>query len=217
MIPIHDDNPTKSRPVVTYALIAINTAIFAYELNLNLQDEMLLKDFIYSFALIPSNIVQGFALYTLVTSMFLHGGIVHLAGNMLYLYIFGNNIEDIMGRRRFILFYFLAGFAASALQIYIAPYSEIPNLGASGAIAGVLGAYLVRFPRAKVHTIVFLGYYFTRVQLPAILVLGFWFVIQLFSGIGSLEYNSAEGGVAYFAHIGGFVAGLLLVWVFKRR
>jgi membrane associated rhomboid family serine protease len=150
--------------------------------------------------------------------MFLHGGFMHIFGNMLYLHIFGNNIEDIMGRKRFTVFYIVSGLAASLLQIYVNPSSSVPNLGASGAIAGVLGAYLVTFPRAKVDTIVFLGYFIRWVRLPAVIVLGFWFIIQLFSGIGSLAYHTPDkGGIAFFAHIGGFIAGMVLVFFFKKR
>lgn len=209
MFPIKDDNPRKSTPFVTYSLIFLNAAIFIYELILMSRNQ--LEEFIYTFALIPSDIVQGYNLYTLLTSMFLHGGFLHFFGNMLYLHIFGDNVEDSMGKKRFIVFYIICGLAASLLQIYVNPFSNIPNLGASGAIAGVLGAYLILFPRARVHCLLILGYFIRWVKLPAIFVLGMWFVLQLFSGIGSLSYVSEGiGGVAYFAHIGGFVAGMLL-------
>lgn len=216
MFPIKDDNPTNSTPLITYSLIFLNVTIFIYEIVLESQNK--LEGFIYAFALIPRDIIQGYGLYALLTSMFLHAGFVHLLGNMLYLHIFGDNIEDLMGKRRFAVFYILCGLAASLLQIYVNPYSKVPNLGASGAIAGILGAYLVTFPRARVHCILILGYFIRWVTLPAIFVLGMWFVLQLFSGVGSLSYISEDaGGVAYFAHIGGFVAGMLLVRIFRKQ
>lgn len=215
MFPISDDNPTKRRAVVTYSIIAMNVAVFLYEVLLSTQDALL--EFIAEFALLPVNIVHGAALYTLVTSMFLHGGFMHVFGNMLYLYIFGDNIEDIMGRKRFILFYLLCGLAASAAQIIVHPLSNVPNLGASGAVAGVLGAYLVVFPGARVNCILILGFFIKWITLPAVVVLGFWFVIQFFSGVTSLPYVTQNvGGVAYFAHIGGFVAGVVLIKLFKK-
>lgn len=215
MMPIKDDNPTEKTPFINYTLIAINILVFIYELIL---PENQLNDFIYTYSIIPQNIVLGQDLITLLTAMFMHGGFMHIFGNMLYLYIFGDNIEDAMGHGRFIVFYLTCGLAASALQIFINPSSTIPNLGASGAIAGVLGAYLVLYPRARVHTIIMFGYFIRWIKLPALFVLGFWFVIQLFSGIGSLSYaGEGSGGVAFFAHIGGFIAGVLLIWVFKKR
>lgn len=215
MFPISDDNPTKRRAVVTYSIIAMNVAVFLYEVLLSTRDALL--EFIAEFALLPVNIVHGAALYTLVTSMFLHGGFMHVFGNMLYLYIFGDNIEDIMGRKRFILFYLLCGLAASAAQIIVHPLSNVPNLGASGAVAGVLGAYLVVFPGARVNCILILGFFIRWITLPAVVVLGFWFVIQFFSGVTSLPYVTQNvGGVAYFAHIGGFVAGVVLIKLFKK-
>lgn len=215
MLPIKDDNPTRSKPIITYLLIFLNVAVFAYELSLSATGR--LEDFLYSYALIPREVVSGMAVYTLFTSMFLHGGVMHIFGNMLYLHIFGNNVEDIMGKMRFLVFYLLSGLTASAMQIFVNPYSDIPNLGASGAIAGVLGGYLVAFPRARVHCIVIFGFFIKWVVLPAIVVLFFWFVLQLLSGLGSLSYSSDSGGVAYFAHIGGFLAGILLVNLFRKR
>jgi membrane associated rhomboid family serine protease len=142
---------------------------------------------------------------------------MHVFSNMLYLYIFGDNVEDIMGRKRFILFYLLCGLAASAAQIAVHPLSNVPNLGASGAVAGVLGAYLIMFPRARVHCILIFGFFIRWITLPAVVVLGFWFVIQFFSGVASLPYVTQDvGGVAYFAHMGGFVAGMVLIKMFAR-
>jgi len=215
VFPISDDNPSERRPVVTYSIIAMNVVVFLYEVLLSTQGA--LSGFIAEFALTPADVVHGIALYTLVTSMFLHGGFMHVFGNMLYLYIFGDNIEDKMGRRRFILFYLLCGLAASAAQIIVHPLSNVPNLGASGAVAGVLGAYLIVFPRARVHCILILGFFIRWATLPAVIVLGFWFVIQFFSGMASLPYVTQNiGGVAYFAHIGGFAAGMALVKLFKK-
>lgn len=215
MFPIRDHNPSNRAAIVTNALIAANILVFTYELVLLAGGN--LESFIKAYALVPSNIVRGVGLYTLITSMFLHGGFMHIFGNMLYLHIFGNNIEDKMGHNRFLIFYTISGLSASLLQIFINPTSTVPNLGASGAIAGVLGAYLVTFPGAKVDTILFLGYFIRWVRLPAVVVLGFWFIIQLFSGIGSLAYSTADtGGVAFFAHIGGFIAGAILIFLFKR-
>ncbi len=216
VFPVKDDNPTSSRALVTYSLILVNIAVFTYEAMLATRGE--LDVFLLTYALIPRHITAGVEIHTLFSSMFLHGGLMHIAGNMLYLHIFGDNVEDAMGKTRFLVFYLLCGLAASFLQISINPSSGVPNVGASGAIAGVLGAYLMLFPRAKVHTVVFLGYFMRWVRLPAFLILGFWFVIQLFSGFGSLVQLSPDvGGVAFFAHVGGFVAGMVLVWVFKKR
>ncbi|MFQ6136966.1 MAG: rhomboid family intramembrane serine protease [Candidatus Hydrothermarchaeales archaeon] len=212
MIPIKDDNPTESFAWVTYTIILLNILVFGYEILLSLNPPQL-NLFIHGYAMIPRNIVQGRDLYTLFSAMFLHGSFMHLFGNMLYLHIFGDNIEDDLGHRNFILFYLASGLVASSVQIWVNPNSSVPNLGASGAVAGVLGAYLLRYPRAKVHTLVFLGYLIEWITLPAIVVLGFWFVLQLFYGIGSLAYMSATtgGGVAFFAHVGGFIAGMILI------
>jgi membrane associated rhomboid family serine protease len=158
---------------------------------------------------------------TLFTAMFMHGSLLHIGGNMLFLWIFGNNVEDSMGPVKFLLFYLLGGIAAAGLQIAIGPGSEIPNLGASGAVAGVLGGYLLLFPRARVITVIFIIFFFTIVELPALLILGFWFVQQVLFGYFDLNSAGDEGGVAYFAHIGGFVFGLLAIKLFaderKRR
>ena len=146
--------------------------------------------------------------------MFMHGGLLHLGGNMLFLWIFGNNVEDSMGPVKFLLFYLLGGLAAAAAQILIGPDSQVPNLGASGAVAGVLGGYLILFPRARVITVIFIVFFFTIVELPAVLILGFWFVQQVLFGYFDLNSTGAGGGVAYFAHIGGFAFGLLAIKLF---
>lgn len=215
MFPIADDNPSKNRPVVTHTLIAINIIVFLYEIVLVAQGTIL--DFIAGHALTPAVVVQGAALHTLITSMFLHGGLAHVFGNMLYLYIFGDNIEDIMGRKRFILFYLLCGFLASVSQLVLNTESTVPNIGASGAVSGVLGAYLVIFPKARIHCILIFGFFIRWATLPATFVLGFWFVIQFFSGLASLPQVTQDiAGIAYFAHIGGFVAGMALIKLFKK-
>lgn len=221
MLPLRDVNPTRTFPLVTIALIAVNVLVFIYELILGPQ----LEGFVQSWAIIPYEITHGVDLppasiqpiyLTLITAMFLHGGIVHIAGNMLFLWIFGNNIEDAMGSLRFIVFYLLCGLVAAFAQIAVGPNSDIPNIGASGAIAGVLGAYLLLFPRAEVQTLVFLGFFVRLVRLSALLFLGLWFVLQLFSGVAGLGME-ATGGVAWFAHIGGFIAGIVLINIFRRR
>jgi membrane associated rhomboid family serine protease len=170
----------------------------------------------YTMGVVPFEVTHNFGpavALSFITSMFLHGGFMHIAGNMLYLWIFGNNVEDSMGRGRFLVFYLLTGSVASVAQVLANPNSPLPTIGASGAIAGVLGAYIVLFPNAQVQTLIFLGYFARMARLPALLVLGFWFVLQLFNGL--LAFGVAQmGGVAWFAHVGGFVAGLLLVRLF---
>lgn len=218
MLPFKDNIPTERFPLITVVFIAINVAMFFYELTLEASGQ--LDSFLTEYGMTPYEVTHGVSLVprglpvyvTLFTSMFLHGGWLHLGGNMLYLWIFGNNVEDSMGRFRFVIFYLGCGLLASLAQIAIDPASDIPNIGASGAIAGVLGGYLLLFPRAKVTTLVFLLVFITVVQLPAIFVLMFWFLFQLFYGLS--ELGSSTGGVAYFAHIGGFVAGLLAIKLF---
>lgn len=210
MLPVRDFRPTRIFPVVTYTIIGINVIIFIGEFLL---DGMGYLDwFYYEFAVIPAQIMEGERLYTLFTSMFMHSGVFHILFNMLYLYIFGNNIEDSMGSGRFLIFYFLCGLIATGAHIYTDPESQIPTLGASGAIAGVLGAYMVLYPRERVDAL--LGYFYIRV--PAIVVLLTWFILQLFSGILSLGHMG-EGGIAFFAHIGGFIAGAILIFIFRKR
>jgi membrane associated rhomboid family serine protease len=209
MIPLRDANPTSRTPIVTYVLIAANVVVFLYELLLQSQGQ--LDPFIQKWAVIPGELTSSNFLTespTVVSSMFMHGGWAHLLGNMLYLFIFGDNVEDRLGHGRYLVFYLLTGFLATAAQVAINPDSGIPNLGASGAIAGVLGGYLLEFPRARVLTLVFR--FITTV--PAYVVLGFWFVFEFFRGVYSLgELGADSGGVAFWAHIGGFVAGLVLV------
>jgi len=204
-------NPSRTRPYVTWLLIALNVLVFLFELALDATGDLDLL--IYTAGVVPAeittNLISG-QLLTLFTSMFLHGGWTHLLGNMLYLWIFGDNIEDRMGHLRFLAFYLLGGVAASATQVAIAPASPVPMVGASGAIAAVLGAYLLEYPTARVRSLLLLGYFIRFVNVPAVVVLGMWFVLQFFNGFLSLSAASM-GGVAYFAHIGGFIAGVLLI------
>ena len=216
MLPLRDQNPTVRLPAVTVALIVANTAIFAFEFFL---PPPALDRFIATWAVIPVNLVGNpspTTVATVFTAMFLHGGILHVGGNMLYLWIFGNNIEDRMGHVLFLAFYLLCGIAATFAQVAADANSPIPNIGASGAIAGVMGAYILLYPRARVLSLLFFGYFIRLVSVPAVLVLGYWIVIQLFSGFVSLG-TASTGGVAWFAHIGGFIAGLVLVNIFARR
>ena len=211
MFPIGDDNSARRTfPVVTLTLIAINVAVFLLELQRG-------ESFIRDWAFIPARFSENppADAITLLSAMFMHGGWLHLGGNMLYLWIFGDNVEDRFGSLRFLLFYLAAGFAATFAQYAVNPGSAIPNVGASGAIAGVLGAYLLMFPRARVD--VLLGR--QVVAMPAFLVLGFWVVLQLVSGVGSIAdtAQTETGGVAYMAHVGGFVAGLALAVVMGGR
>jgi len=229
MIPLRDDVPSKSFPIVSVTLIALNVLVFLYEFSLGPHLESFIRAWgatpmffsamlgtEYDFVGEPIR-AQVFPLLTLFTAMFLHGGWMHLIGNMWYLWIFGDNVEDAMGKFRFIVFYLLTGVVAGVAQILISPHSTIPAVGASGAIAGVLGAYLILYPKARVLTIIPLGWYIQTVRLPALLVLGLWFVIQLFYGLASLPGAGRTGGVAFFAHIGGFVTGLVLVKLFQKR
>ena len=215
MIPIRDEIKTHRTPIVNYALVVINVLVFLW-MFLNSGN---LESIYYEYALIPSNFLNGIDLgdvKDIFTSMFMHGGWMHLIGNMLYLWIFGDNIEDRLGHIGYLIFYLVGGIAAALLQTLISPSSQIPMVGASGAIAGVLGAYLVMYPNSRVYTFIPIGFY-ARVRLvPAVVVLGLWFLLQLISGVGSLGALD-QGGTAYFAHIGGFIFGLIVGWMFKRR
>jgi membrane associated rhomboid family serine protease len=213
MIPLHDDNPRVMTPFVNYGLIALNVFVFFRQFTM---PEVDLQAFVYTYGAIPAQITSGEGYFSLFTSMFLHGGIIHLLSNMLYLYIFGDNIEGLMGHGRYLLFYVLCGIGAAASHIFIEPQSQIPMIGASGAISGVLGAYLLKFPRAKVLILFWIIIFVNTIRVPAIVVLGLWFFMQLSSGLSSLGMQSG-GGVAWFAHIGGFVVGLVLVNFFQKR
>lgn len=213
MIPLRDHNPSGSIPLVTYTLIAINVLVFVFMMGL---DERSLESYIAHYALIPRDIIRGIGLTTLITSMFLHGGVGHIVGNMLFLHIFGDNIEDKLGPVKYLGYYLLCGLGASFLQILVDPLSDIPNLGASGAIAGVMGGYLLLFPKHRVDILFSFGLYMQRASVPAYTMLFYWFVAQLFSGVGSLAIP-AGGGIAYFAHIGGFIAGYGSLLPFKDK
>ncbi len=219
MIPLKDNLPTRYPPVVTLLLIGLNTYAF---LKVFLLGAYAGQRYLLYYGLIPCSLtgscqVLGRAFSpeaTLISSMFVHAGFFHFAGNMLYLWIFGNNVEDAMGKVRFPIFYLACGLAAAYAQILLDPTSRIPMVGASGAISGVLGAYLLLFPHARILTLIPLGLLFPLVEIRAVFVLGFWIVIQVLNGL--LTFNHEGGGVAWFAHIGGFAAGMFLVGLFKR-
>jgi membrane associated rhomboid family serine protease len=210
MFPLGDDNSQRrSLPVVTLALIALNVLVFLVELNGG-------QAFIERWAFVPRRFAADPTeqVFTIFTGMFMHGGWLHLFGNMLYLWIFGDNVEDEFGSFKFLVFYLLCGVAATMAQFYVSTRSNIPNVGASGAIAGVLGAYLLMFPNARVRVLV----YNQIVALPALIVLGMWIALQVFSSVGSIGatgQTTEQGGVAYMAHVGGFVAGLALTFLFR--
>lgn len=225
MLPFRDHNPSRSFPIVTLTIVILNVLVFLYMVALEVEGTQRYLAFVNRAALTPSALTGGYAppdvlrpiWLTVFTSMFMHGSPLHIAGNMLYLWIFGNNIEDIMGGFRFVVFYLVCGIIAMAAHVLSDPTSQIPTLGASGAIAGVLGAYLVRFPRAQVDTCVFF-IIISIIRLPAIAVLAFWFILQLASGVASLGHGAtSQGGTAWWAHIGGFIAGMLLVNLFAKR
>lgn len=221
MIPLRDTNPHGRAPVVTYALIGLNVLAFLAELALGDRVGALFAQF----GVVPARVIAALdpaagdpgAWFSFGSSMFLHGGWMHLIGNMLFLYVFGDNIEDRAGHARFLLFYLIAGSAAAATQVAVDPLSTTPMVGASGAIAGVLGAYVILFPRARVLTLVPIFIFFQLIELPAFLFLGLWFLMQIASGLLSLQIGADAGGVAWWAHIGGFVAGALLIPFLRLR
>jgi membrane associated rhomboid family serine protease len=211
MFPLRDTQPSYSRPFVTTVIIAINVLIYLYSLAL---DDYSRNYFIGHYGLIPVRLHPS----AFVTSMFLHGGLMHIVGNMWFLWIFGDNVEDIMGHTKYLVFYILCGLAAAMTQVLFNADSRVPMVGASGAIAGVMGAYMVKFPRSRIVTFVFVFFFITTVEVPAVIMLLYWFVIQLFSGVGTIGYSHlSQGGTAWFAHIGGFVAGIILVNVMGTR
>ena len=213
MLPIRDHNPSGRTPYVTYALIAINVVIFISYWPL-FSDARAINAFFDNWAMIPREVSQDGAYGGLFTSMFLHGGLMHLGGNMLFLWIFGDNIEDEMGHVPFLLFYLAAGIGAGVVHVISAPGSQVPTVGASGAIAGVMGSYLLLFPRAKVDIFLFLVIFFRILPIPAWIMLGIWFALQLFNGVGS---DPTTGGVAYWAHAGGFIIGIAATLPLFRR
>ncbi len=216
MLPIGDELHGRTRtPYVTYTLVAVNVLIFLYEIIL---PNRALTEFIYQWGVIPAEVSNQQRLFTIVSSMFLHGGWFHLVGNMLFLYVFGDNIEDTMGHVRFLAFYLVCGVGAALAQVWLNPASQIPLIGASGAIAGVLGAYIVLFPHGRIRTLIFAGHFVTVIMIPAWVMLGYWIVIQFISGFMALGVRTEDtGGVAFWAHIGGFVLGAALVFLFRDR
>ncbi|MEB3221215.1 MAG: rhomboid family intramembrane serine protease [Candidatus Sericytochromatia bacterium] len=215
MLPLRDENPRRTTPWVTYGLLAANVLAFAYQLTL---PQAALASHLATWGLVPGELMAALQhpagstvlleMAAVVTSMFLHGGWMHIGGNMLFLHIFGDNIEDEFGHLRYALFYLACGVAAGLAQVATAPGSEVPVVGASGAISGVLGAYMVLHPTARVVTLLFLGFFITHLRVPAFVFLGLWFALQSFNGLASLGAPDAGGGVAWFAHVGGFVAGI---------
>lgn len=220
MIPLKDDNPTNSTPIITYVIIGICVIVFLLEIS---SPNYTSGALFYSWGVIPASLVHNLQvpeeiyrvppMATLITSMFMHGGFMHLIGNMLYMWIFADNIEDELGKTKFIIFYILSGIAAALTQVYMNTESTVPMVGASGAIGGVLGAYIVNHPRAKVLVLIPLGFFTQIIKVPAIFVLGIWFILQFVSSAFS---SSSGGGVAYGAHIGGFIFGAIAILFFNR-
>jgi len=232
MIPLKDDVPSRSMPIVTLVLIALNVAAYVYQLSLGFAADAggraAAEAFVFEFGATPCRLTATCdrgdfpsPYVTVFTSMFLHGSPLHVAGNMLYLWIFGDNVEDSLGHGRFLLFYLLSGVAAAAAQTITSPTSTIPMIGASGAVSGVLGAYLLLFPYATILTLMIFGFFIRSVHIPAVIVLGFWIVLQLINGWLTMSASATgrgeSGGVAWFAHIGGFLAGMLLLLLFRPR
>ncbi|HZQ67726.1 MAG TPA: rhomboid family intramembrane serine protease [Terriglobales bacterium] len=228
MIPIRDDTPRFSTPYITYFLIGLNTLIFLWEWSIGLQSQRALTVIMFEFGVIPSHVTAALggapqitlpqAFFPVLTSMFLHASWLHIIGNMWVLWIFGDNIEDYLGHFPYLMFYLVCGFAASIAHILLNLGSSVPSVGASGAIAGVMGAYFILYPRARVLTLVPLIIFFTFWWLPAWIVLGYWFFLQFLSGAATaIATTSQTGGVAFWAHVGGFVAGILLIKLLPRR
>jgi membrane associated rhomboid family serine protease len=219
MIPLRDRNPTRRTPIVTIGLIAACFVAWAIELSVIASGgEAGLERFFGRWGAVPADITAalehgdyfGQAILGMVTSMFLHGSWLHILGNMLYLWIFGNNVEDRLGRIPFLIFYLVGGIAAALTQVVIDPQSQVPLVGASGAIAAALGTYIVLYPGARILSLIFLGFFYQLIEVPALVLLGFWFVLQLVNGFGALGAATAQGGVAFFAHIGGFALGVVV-------
>ena len=211
MIPLRDTRPSNSPPVMTVFIITVNVLVFLYMLSLDPYSQ---NAFIRQYAVVPARL----HLSAIVTSMFLHGGWMHIIGNMWFLWIYGDNVEDVLGHGKYLVFYLLCGVIAALTQYAISPDSRIPTLGASGAIAGVMGAYLIKFPHSRILTLIPIFFFFTTVEIPAVIILVYWFLLQFLSGVGSIGYSSAsQGGVAFFAHVGGFIAGMILVNVMGAR
>jgi membrane associated rhomboid family serine protease len=210
MFPIRDTQPSYTRPYVTMVLIAINALVFLFEISL---DPWSRNAFIGAYGLVPEN----FSWMNVLTSMFLHGGWMHLIGNMWFLWIFGDNIEDILGHGKYLAFYLACGAIAALTQTLLTTDPRVPMVGASGAIAGVMGAYIIKFPHSRILSLVTIVFFFTTVEIPAWIMLIYWFATQFFNGVGSIAAHASQGGVAFFAHVGGFVTGAALVNVMARR
>ena len=211
MIPLRDVIPSRSTPVVTIGIIVLNAVVFAYQLSLGAAGQA----FIFEYGLVPSE----FSAVTLVSSMFLHGGLMHFGGNMLYLWIFGDNVEDRVGHGRFVLFYLLCGAVAALAQTWANPDSPVPMVGASGAIAGVMGAYFLMYPRSRIVTLIPIFVFIQLVEVPAVVFLGLWFLLQFLSGLSTAALSpdaGLSGGIAFWAHVAGFAAGLGAVNIFRR-
>jgi membrane associated rhomboid family serine protease len=206
MFPLRDTQPSYTKPIATIVLIAINVFVFLYELSL---DDWTRNQFVATFGLVPEHFVWS----SLITSTFLHGGWMHLLGNMWFLWIFGDNIEDILGHGKYVVFYLACGVVAGLTQSFLTTDPRIPMVGASGAIAGVMGAYMLKFPHSRIVTLVIVIFFFTTIDIPAWVMLIYWFVTQFFNGVGSIAYShvSEGGGVAFFAHVGGFITGAILI------
>jgi membrane associated rhomboid family serine protease len=225
MIPLRDANPVRRTPIVTIAIIVACIVAFAYRLGLDSGGVDGGDAFFEHFGLVPARLTAaietghglGEQALTVLTSMFLHVNLVHIGGNLIYLWIFGNNIEDRLGPLGFIAFYLFGGAAAALAQVAIDPTSQVPMVGASGAISAILGAYIVLWPGARILSLVFLGFFYQLIEVPASIILGLWFLLQLIDGIGSLGLAGSEGGVAFFAHIGGFVAGVVVGLIVRAR
>jgi len=211
MIPLRDTQPSYSTPFVTIAIIVANVMVFLHQVSLEPYE---LNHFIARYAIVPDR----FQYIDLLSSAFMHGGWMHLIGNMWFLWIYGDNVEDVLGHGKYLAFYLLCAIAAGLVHVMLAPYSRVPTLGASGAIAGVMGAYLIKFPHSRIITLVPIFIFFTTMEIPAVIMLLYWFVLQVFSGVGSIGYsNVSGGGVAWFAHVGGFVAGMMLIYLMGTR
>ena len=210
LFPYKDDNPSVLYPFTTYTIIGLNVSVFLLQFYIAGNNQDLARSIIFEFGLVPNR----FNVIDVITSMFLHGGIYHIVGNMWFLYIFGDNIESILGHIRFVYFYIFCGAGAAFLQFIVEPTSSIPMVGASGAISGVLGAYMIKFPKAKVHVIAVVIFFITTFVVPAQVVLGVWFLMQLSGGLGSLGIDTT-GGIAWFAHIGGFICGVSSIKFFQ--
>lgn len=228
MFPIRDDQPSFSTPFVNYFIIALNLLVFLFvELPLQFQGPRALNALIFQFGLVPEHFTRALGgapqysiaanLLTILTSMFMHGGLFRILGNLWFLWIFGDNVEDYLGHFSYLIFYLLCGIAAALTDIALSPLSRIPTIGASGAIAGVMGAYIILYPKARVQTLVVLIVFFTFWWIPAWVFLGYWFFIQFIATSVTATQSHQTGGVAFAAHVGGFIAGLVLVKLFPRR